>query len=89
MISCNLFVMIGLIILEILTRIPTISANDDDSDDNNSKEESVVIIFMFFGLGLGVIFSQLLSRYGEAIPYTVVVFIAGLLLSAAANSKGK
>lgn len=49
----------------------------------------VTILFTFFGLGVGIIVTQFLSIFGEAIPYTVVVFLLGLLLSTATDSNGK
>jgi len=41
----------------------------------------VIILFMFFGLGIGIIIMQILSAIGDPLPYTVVVFMAGLLFS--------
>ena len=55
------------------------------SDDN---EPVTVVLFMFFGLGVGVLVTQLLSVFGEAIPYTVLVFLLGLLFSLASDSTG-
>ena len=46
------------------------------------EEEAVnVLLFMFFGIGVGVIFMQCLNYIGDPVPYTVVVFIAGILFS--------
>lgn len=46
------------------------------------EEEAVnVLLFMFFGIGVGVIFMQILNLVGDPVPYTVVVFIAGILFS--------
>lgn len=53
------------------------------SDDN---EPVTVVLFMFFGLGVGVLVTQLLSVFGEAIPYTVLVLLLGLLFSLASDS---
>lgn len=60
--------------------------DDDRGDDNNGPNDKetepvVVIIFCFFGLLLGTVISQLLSIYGEMVPYTVVVFLVGLLFA--------
>lgn len=42
-----------------------------------------VLLFMFFGIGVGVLFMQGLNAIGDPVPYTVVVFIAGILFSLA------
>jgi uncharacterized membrane protein YbjE (DUF340 family) len=68
----------------------TVTAADDDYSDDYSKSINTVniLLFMFFGLALGVVVSQLLSIFGEAIPYTVLVFLLGMLFSTAADSPG-
>ncbi len=53
------------------------------ADDTDSTEPVVIILFMFFGLGVGIIIMQVLSALGDPLPYTVVVFTAGLLFSLA------
>lgn len=52
-------------------------------------EPTVVILFMFFGLGLGIIVMQVLSVFGEAVPYTVIVFVLGVIFSLCADKNGK
>jgi Na+-driven multidrug efflux pump len=53
-------------------------------------DPEVVILFMFFGLGIGIITMQFLSALGDPLPYTVVVFTAGLLFSLFdANNAGR
>jgi len=42
-----------------------------------------VLLFMFFGIGVGVLFMQFLNAIGDPVPYTVVVFVAGILFSLA------
>lgn len=50
--------------------------------EGEAEEEAVnVLLFMFFGIGVGVIFMQCLNLIGDPVPYTVVVFIAGILFS--------
>ena len=62
------------------------SDNDDGDREAKETEPVVVILFCFFGLMLGTFISQVLSIYGEVIPYTVVVFLLGALF--ALSSKG-
>lgn len=62
------------------------AGKDDDDGGDKETEPVVVILFCFFGLMLGTFISQVLSIYGEAIPYTVVVFLLGALF--ALSSKG-
>jgi hypothetical protein len=48
------------------------------------------LLFMCFGIGVGILFMQVLNKIGDPIPYTVVVFIAGILFSLAnKDSTGK
>jgi hypothetical protein len=61
------------------------------NEENNNEDEVdpvIVLLFMFFGLGVGVLLSQVLSIFGEAVPYTVLVFLLGMLFSTAADSNG-
>jgi len=46
-------------------------------------EPNDILLFMFFGIGVGVIFMQVLNRIGDPVPFTVVVFMAGVLFSLA------
>jgi hypothetical protein len=66
---------------------------DDDGgsgdDDEDSMKSVVVLLFMFFGLSIGILATQFLSIVGEAIPYTCVVFLLGVLFALASNSGGK
>ncbi len=65
---------------------------DDDTqgdDDEESMKSVVVLLFMFFGLSLGIMVTQILSIVGEAIPYTCVVFLLGVLFAVASNSGGE
>jgi hypothetical protein len=57
-------------------------------EDSKDEDPTVVILFMFFGLGLGIVVMQLLSIFGEAIPYTCVVFILGIIFSSANKHTG-
>lgn len=47
----------------------------------SSSDPQLVILFMFFGLCLGIFAMQILSRYGEMIPYTVMIFILGIFFA--------
>lgn len=60
-----------------------------EENKEDGLEPTVIILFMFFGLGLGIVVMQVLSVFGEAVPYTVVVFVLGVIFSAAADKKGK
>lgn len=54
------------------------------------SEPIVVILFMFFGIGLGIIFMQVLNWLKDPIPYTCSVFLGGIFLSLATkNQDGK
>jgi hypothetical protein len=67
----------------------SILASSDDSEDDDSLEATNVILFLFFGLGLGVLVYQMLSLWGEAIPYTVIIFILGALFALADSEHGE
>jgi len=54
--------------------------------ESESSDPVVVILFMFFGLGVGIIIMQVLSALGDPIPYTCVVFAAGIVFSLAHKS---
>ena len=59
-----------------------------EADGNEEEGRPVkVILFMFFGIGVGIIFMQVLNKFKEPIPYTVAIFLAGILFSLA-NREG-
>lgn len=62
--------------------------NDAGDDDEESMKSVVVLLFMFFGLAVGIMVTQFLSIVGEAVPYTCVVFLLGVLFAVASNSGG-
>lgn len=66
----------GLVLFVLLSLLTAVQAYD-------STDPVVVLLFMFFGLIVGIVILQLLSHFGESIPYTVVVFITGLVFSLA------
>ncbi len=72
----------------IFSYLVTFSFANDDDNDEESNSEVVVILFMFFGLGLGIVVMQIISYFGEVVPYTVVVFILGVIFSAANKNTG-
>ena len=82
----NNFLLILGFLLSLL--IKCYATSDDDNDDGASLESVTILLFMFFGLGVGVIVSQILSFVGEAVPYTVLVFLLGLLFSTLADTEG-
>lgn len=52
-------------------------------NDNEKPEPLQIVLFMFFGIGVGILFMQILNKIGDPVPYTVAVFIAGILFSLA------
>jgi NhaP-type Na+/H+ or K+/H+ antiporter len=53
-----------------------------NSIQNEANPDQVVIIcFMFTGLLIGCFITYLLSQYAPQVPYTVVVFLIGIILS--------
>lgn len=55
------------------------------SDDDQESDSSVVILFLFIGLGLGILVMQTMSYFGELVPYTVVLFLLGVIFSTINN----
>lgn len=57
-------------------------ATDDDFDFTKMDPVNI-LLFMFFGLCLGIIVTQLLARFdkSENVPYTVVIFVIGAIIS--------
>lgn len=53
----------------------------DDDLPELSNDPTDIVLFMFFGLSLGIVTMQILSRIGDIVPYTVVIFIFGVLIS--------
>lgn len=62
------------------------SSGDDDSE-NDELEATNVILFLFFGLGLGILVTQVLSHLEDTVPYTVVIFVLGVIFSATDGHK--
>lgn len=66
----------GLILLALIfASLTNVVKADDDT------EPVVIILFMFCGVGVGIIIMQVLSAFGDPLPYTCVVFFAGLMFS--------
>lgn len=57
--------------------------------EEDSLEATNVVLFLFFGLGMGVLVMQVLSYYGEPVPYTVLVFVMGAFFSLCTSNEGK
>jgi predicted membrane channel-forming protein YqfA (hemolysin III family) len=53
------------------------------AEGEGKPEPLQIVLFMFFGIGVGIVFMQVLNKMGDPIPYTVAVFIAGILFSLA------
>ena len=49
-------------------------------------EPEDILCFMFIGLLIGTFITYLLSRYALFLPYTVVCFVIGILLSLGAEN---
>ncbi len=62
----------------------------DDDFDAAEVHPVNILLFMFFGLCLGIIVTQLLARFdkSENVPYTVVIFVLGALISQTPRSEG-
>lgn len=45
------------------------------------KSPEVLVLFMFVGLALGTIITYLLTRFKTGLPYTVVVFMVGIIIA--------
>lgn len=52
------------------------------AESAREAESQLLILFLFLGTFLGAITTQVLTRYAPGVPYTVVVFIEGLILAA-------
>jgi phosphate starvation-inducible membrane PsiE len=52
------------------------------AEGERESESELLILFLFFGAFLGAITTQFLTRHAPGLPYTVVVFIEGLVLAA-------
>lgn len=50
-----------------------------------NAEPADILLFMFFGIGVGIILMQFLNKIGDPVPFTVVVFISGILFSLASK----
>lgn len=77
----------GLLSLFVLCRFYDLTSIDHrslwTSSEDDGRSQTVVLLFMFFGLSVGILAMQFLSVVGEAIPYTVFVFLIGVLFSIA------
>lgn len=56
--------------------------------DDDGLEQTNVLLYIFFGLAMGILTMQFLSFFGEVIPYTVLVFLLGMLFSLAEGDNG-
>lgn len=62
---------------------------DEDDDEEEGLQKTIVLLFMFFGLSLGILVMQGLSYVGEVIPYTVIIFILGMVFALCDDRNGK
>lgn len=58
-----------------------------ESYDEIKSDPSILLIFLFIGLAIGIVASQILSRYAKKIPFTVVMFIIGIGLAVFTKSR--
>ncbi len=72
-----------------LVLIISIAASSDDTGDDDPLKPTNAILLLFIGLGLGIAVMQILSVWGEAVPYTVAIFILGALFSFAYVKDGE
>ena len=56
------------------------------ASENSHPEE--VLLFLFTALALGSLVTWFLSRYPIGVPYTVIIFVCGILFSVWANASG-
>lgn len=77
-----MFLLFALASLYLLT-LPLVQAANDDA--TKGSDPIYYILFIFCGLCSGIVILQLLSRYGEAIPYPVVIFIIGIICAGIAR----
>lgn len=45
------------------------------------------ILFMFTGLSLGILITQLSSRLNESLPYTVIIFVIGIVIAVISQTR--
>lgn len=55
------------------------------STETSNQNPEVVVLFLFFGLTLGGLISYLLPRFRTGMPYTVVVFLLGIIIAIIEN----
>lgn len=56
------------------------------ASEKSSNDPEILFIFLFVGTLLGALTTHLLSRYAHGVPYTVVVFLEGVLLAGLADA---
>eukprot|EP01031_Cornospumella_fuschlensis_P035805 gene35805-43429_t len=64
-----------------------VHCSDDDDTESNDLESTDVLLFLFFGLGIGILVTQILSHWEDTVPYTVVIFVIGVIFSATDGHK--
>eukprot|EP01038_Epipyxis_sp_PR26KG_P010392 gene10392-13958_t len=47
----------------------------------SEANQPITILFLFFGLMVGLLVMQFMSIFGEALPYTVLVFLVGVIFA--------
>lgn len=62
---------------------------EEDDEDEEGLQKTIVLLFMFFGLSLGILVMQALSYVGEVVPYTVIIFILGMIFALCDDRSGK
>lgn len=52
------------------------------AEAKESTDPELIIVFLFFGALLGATTTQILTRFAPGVPYTVVVFLEGIVIAA-------
>jgi di/tricarboxylate transporter len=63
------------------------NVQSNDKDDSTANDPIAVMLFLFFGLCLGIFVLQIISRIKTDIPYTVVIFVIGVVCSSLSNTR--
>lgn len=73
------FASVGMLVGALL--LSMLSTAHAKQEDQHGADPEIILLFMFFGLAIGILIMQLLSFCGDPLPYTVVIFMSGLVFS--------
>jgi F0F1-type ATP synthase assembly protein I len=51
----------------------------------SEKSPQIFLLFMFVGLFVGSVITYILTRYAKGFPYTVIIFLVGILAAVIDN----